>query len=31
MEQSINFEPIPRQNFYDGDKVNIDLSHVRWS
>jgi hypothetical protein len=31
VEQSISFEPIQWQNFCDGDKVNIDLSHVRWS
>jgi hypothetical protein len=30
VEQSISFEPILRQNFCDGDKVNIDLSHVGW-
>jgi hypothetical protein len=31
VERAISFEPILRQNFYDGDKVNVDLSHVRWS
>jgi hypothetical protein len=31
VEQSINFEPITRQNFCHGEKVNVDLSHVRWS
>jgi hypothetical protein len=31
MEESISFEPNPRQKFCDGDKVNIDLSHMRWS
>jgi hypothetical protein len=31
VEQSISFEPITRQNFRHGEKVNVDLSHVRWS
>jgi hypothetical protein len=26
-----NFEPIPRQNLCDGDKVDVDLYHVRWA
>jgi hypothetical protein len=30
VELSITFEVITRQNFCDGDKVNVDLSHVRW-
>jgi hypothetical protein len=30
MEPSISFEPITRQNFCNGDKVKVDLSHVRW-
>jgi hypothetical protein len=31
VEQSSSSEPIPRQNFCDGDKVDIDLYHVRWA
>jgi hypothetical protein len=30
VEQSINFEPNLRQNFGDGDKVNVDVSHMGW-
>jgi hypothetical protein len=31
VEQSISLKLILRQNFCDGDKVNIDLSHMRRS
>jgi hypothetical protein len=31
MEESISFEPNPRQNFCDCDKVNVDLSRMSWS
>jgi hypothetical protein len=30
-EQPSSFEPIPRQNFCDGDKVRFDPPRVRWS
>jgi hypothetical protein len=30
-EQPSCFEPIPRQNFCDGDKVRFDPPRVRWS
>jgi hypothetical protein len=31
VEQSNIFEPIPRENFCDGNKVDVGLSHMRWS
>jgi hypothetical protein len=30
-EQPSSFEPIPRQNICDGDKVRFDPTRVRWS